>query len=207
MLSDTQTKIMDTLLKSPEGKTADELVTRIGITKTAVREHLDRLSALGYLRFEDERGGVGRPRRRYLVSSEGAAAFPKQYSWLSNQMLSELSHTLSEAELDGFMKRLAERVYDENASSLRSPDPEIRLRLLAKLMNDLGYRAKLRNAGDAVATIEAFNCVYHDVAKTNPRLCEFDLQLIRLSTQGEVSLDSCLARGGGSCRFTCRRNA
>lgn len=207
MLSETQTKIMDTLLKSPEGKTADELVARIGITKTAVREHLDRLSALGYLRFEDDRSGVGRPRRRYLVSSEGTEAFPKQYSWLSRQMLTELSNTLSATDLEGFMKRLADRVYEENSATLRSPDPEIRLRLLAKLMNDLGYRAKLRHAGEEVATIEAFNCVYHDVAKTNPRLCGFDLQLIRRSTQGEVTLDSCLARGGSSCRFTCRRKA
>jgi predicted ArsR family transcriptional regulator len=207
MLSETQTKLMNVLLKSTEGKTADELVTRVGITKTAVREHLERLSALGYVRFEDDRGGVGRPRRRYLVSPEGAHAFPKQYSWLSNQVLAELSRSLSPADVGDFMKRLADRVYEENSASLHSSDPEIRLRLLAKLMNNLGYRAKLTKPGEPTATIEAFNCVYHDVAKTNPRLCEFDLQLIRRSTGGDVTLDSCIARGGGSCRFTCRRKA
>lgn len=201
-LSKSQQAILDLLLKSDNGATADELVDDLGITKTAVKSHLDTLVNRDLLTFVDEKSGVGRPRRRYRLSETATEAFPKQYSWLSTQLLKELSRTLEPSALRSLMRRLAERVYSENKAHLSDPDPKVRLNRLGGLMNDLGYKAKILRVGrDSKVTIEAYNCVYHDVAKAHPELCEFDRYLINQATQMPTTLESCIAKGGACCRF------
>ena len=200
--SPKQQAILDLLLSDKGGATADELVIKIGITKTAIKAHLNYLLDSGYLIFEDQIASVGRPRRRYFLSEQATEAFPKQYSWLSTQLLEQLSATLSSAELVKFMKELADRVYRENQASLEHVDQEQRLHKLAQLMNTLGYKSKLKiQKSSNQVTIEAFNCVYHNVAKAHPELCQFDVQLIRKSSRMQTTLESCIVKGGSSCRF------
>src|SRR5687768_13987932 len=93
-LAENQRRILDFLLSRPSGATLDELAAHLGITKTGVKEHVIKLQNYGYLNHEDERGGVGRPRRRYLLSAEGQEVFPRQYSWLSNVLLELLAEDL-----------------------------------------------------------------------------------------------------------------
>ncbi len=79
------------------------------------------------------------------------------------------------------------------------------LELLVKTMNDLGYRAALKQSVlRKGAIIEASNCVYHSVAKVHPELCSFDISLIEKTTGMKAKLESCIARGGDVCRFCLR---
>ena len=59
-LPDNQKKVLEYLLNHPAGATHDELVPLLGITKTAVKEHVAKLQSYGYLSYEDERGSVGK---------------------------------------------------------------------------------------------------------------------------------------------------
>lgn len=201
-LSENQQAILNYLLKSKDPATADDLVLKIGITKTAVKGHIDKLIDLGLLIYTDEKGAVGRPSRYYSLSEAGTEFFPRQYSWLSNQMLQQLSDTLSSNQLVDFMKKLADRVYQENKSVIEDAHPDRRLQNLKNLLNELGYKVTLKkHEKKETVVIEAFNCVYHNVAKSHTELCQFDLQLIRQGSQMEPVLESCIAKGGKSCRF------
>src|SRR5690348_5521552 len=90
-LHDNQRKIIEHLMDHHEGGTLDELAEHLGVTRTAVQQHVAQLMDLGYLAFEDAKGSVGRPRRRYLISEEGIVTFPKKYSWLANAILAQLA--------------------------------------------------------------------------------------------------------------------
>ncbi len=60
-----------------------------------------------------------------------------------------------------------------------------------QLMDQLGYDArKARDVGGA-PTIEADNCVFH----------ELDLALLTSYTGSKVELHECMAKGGQVCRF------
>src|SRR5687768_11615704 len=96
-LHDNQKRILEYLLSQAEGATLDELAGHLGITKTAVKEHLIKIESLGYLSYTDIKGSVGRPKRRYLLSKEGHEVFPRQYSWLSNVLLELLAEDLGAA--------------------------------------------------------------------------------------------------------------
>jgi DeoR family transcriptional regulator, suf operon transcriptional repressor len=208
-LHPNQKKILEHLLNHPEGATLEELSEHLGITKTGTKEHLVKIEALGYLSYVDSKGSVGRPRRRYLLSNDGREVFPKQYSWLSNVLLELLAEDLGPEGVARIMKSLAEKV----AASMRekfekTPSTAVLLAELTKVLNELGYRAFLRQSDlRKGAVIEATNCVYHSVAKQHPELCQFDVHFIKSATgMKNVKLESCIARGGSVCRFCIRKD-
>ncbi len=202
-----QKKIMEYLLDHRAGATLEELAEHLGVTKTAAKEHLIKIETLGLLSYHDQKGSVGRPRRFYTLSEKGNETFPRQYSWLSNIILELLSEEMGPLKTAKMMERLAVKVSEsmkprfENARSSAELMSEI-----AKALNELGYRAALKQSDlRKGAIIEATNCVYHTVAKDHPELCRFDTKFIEQATGGmNVRLESCIARGGASCRFCIR---
>lgn len=202
-LHENQRKILEHLLSHHEGASLDELATHLGLTRTAVQQHVLRLMDLGYLTYTDTKGAVGRPRRHYLISDQGIDAFPKQYSWLANAILAQLAQDLGPGAARSFMRNLAGSVAASLESQVNPADPPAqRLRKVTALMNDLGYRAVLKPGGSAgEGAIEAVNCVYHSVAKAHPELCQFDVSLIERATGMDVHLETCIAKGGAVCRF------
>lgn len=206
-LHSNQQKILDFLLENQSGATLDELSDMLGITKTAVKDHILKVEALGLLSFVDSKGGVGRPRRRYLLSQQGHDVFPKQYSWLSNVLLELLTQDFGKEEVAVLMEKLADKV--ALSMKLKFHPSDSSAELLAKVtqtLNELGYRARLKQSDlRKGAIIEATNCVYHAVAKEHPELCGFDIRFIEKTSGMNVKLESCIARGGAVCRFCLRK--
>lgn len=207
-LHKNQQEILNYLLEHKDGATLDELASHLEISKTAAKEHLLRIEQLGYLTYEDSKGAVGRPRRRYLLSEDGVDAFPKQYSWLSNVLLEHLAESTGPDAvakiMDGLAAKISKSMEPRFQSARNTPGL---LKLLTETLNELGYRASLRQSDlRKGAVIEATNCVYHSVAQRHPTLCRFDIKLIEKVTGGmDVKLESCIARGGSVCRFCIKR--
>jgi DeoR family transcriptional regulator, suf operon transcriptional repressor len=206
-LHENQRKILDYLLSHAEGATLEELATHLGVTKTAVREHVIKIESLGYLAYEDSKGSVGRPKRRYLLSPEGHEAFPRQYSWLSNVLLELLAKDLGTQGVSRLMNGLADSV--AQSMEARFKNTRSSAELLAELtaaLNELGYRATLKQSDlRKGAVVEATNCVYHSVAKRHPELCQFDVKFMENATGMNVKLESCIAKGESVCRFCIRK--
>lgn len=206
-LHSNQKLILEYLLDHPEGATLDELAEHLELSKTAVKEHLIKIETQGLIQFEDSKGGVGRPRRRYLLSQEGNEIFPRQYSWLSNVLLEILAQDLGSEAVSKLMKKLAHKV----ASSMESRFEKAQstadlLKEITAAMNELGYRASLKQSDIRKgAVLEATNCVYHNVAKEHPELCKFDIQFLEKASGLNVKLESCIARGGSVCRFCLKK--
>ncbi len=144
-LHERQREILEHLFKHPEGVTLDELAARLGVTRTAAKQHLVKVQDLGYVAHADAKGTVGRPLRRYLISEEGIEAFPKKYSWLSNVILAQLAAKLGAAGSRRFMRDLAGTVARSVEAQLgMGLAPAQRLKKVTELLNELGYRASLK---------------------------------------------------------------
>jgi predicted ArsR family transcriptional regulator len=207
-LHENQRRILDYLLGKPEGATLEELAEHLGITKTAAKEHVIKVESLGYLSYVDIKGGVGRPKRRYLLSPEGQEAFPRQYSWLSNVLLELLAQDLGSEGVARIMSQLAGKVSQSMEERFKKAQtPAALLAEVTAALNELGYRASLKQSDlRKGAVIEATNCVYHSVAKKHPELCQFDVRFMENATGGmNVKLESCIAKGGAVCRFCIRK--
>jgi len=191
--------IMRLLLEHKSGLSVDQLAARLGITGTAIREHLtglerDRLIAQG----ESRPSTGGRPSRSYVLTEQGHALFPKHYALLARLLIEDLaergSEDLGEA-LAAMGRRLAARMKGEvQGRTLAERGGSV-----AGLMSSLGYEAAFRDGEEP--RIEALNCVYHDLAAGNPTICALDLALVGGLADAEVEHRSCMARGDNACAF------
>jgi predicted ArsR family transcriptional regulator len=67
-------------------------------------------------------------------------------------------------------------------------------------MDDLGFHVRLKSNNED-QSIEACNCIYHDIAQKHPEVCEFDKALINTLLGEKAALVECAAKGGHLCRF------
>ena len=190
------------LLRHKTGAAVDELAQAIGVTRTAVRQHLAALMRDGLVVHGAARASGGRPQQLYVLSDAGKEAFPRHYSWFAGLLVAEIEREHGAAGLRTRLGRIAAAV----VAQLRQQQPRTRpgigesVESLANVMDGLGYDARAgRDAG--VPTIEADNCVFHELAMRNPEVCQFDLALLSGYTGSKVALDECMAHGGHVCRF------
>jgi predicted ArsR family transcriptional regulator len=191
--------ILRQLLEYKDGLTVDQLAARLGITRTAVREHLAGLERDRMIALSASRPSTGgRPSRPYILTERGHALFPKHYALLARLLIEDLAERgdgdAGEA-LAALGSRLAGRMKADVAGSTLAE----RGHSVAGLMSRLGYEAAFRDDGEPV--IEALNCVYHDLAAAHPAICALDIALVGGLAGAEVEHRSCMARGDNACAF------
>jgi predicted ArsR family transcriptional regulator len=200
LLGNRRHELLKLLLREKAGLTVDELSRELNITRNAVRQHLAGLVADGLVAGGATRATGGRPERLYNLTDAGRESFPRRYSWFAGLMVESI---LSETGIGGLRKRLT-ALGASVARKLRASHPGLnnrkqKIEKLALLMEDLGYDTGGKTPNDH--TIEAFNCVFHDLAKANPDVCQFDLALLSTFTDSKVEHVECMAKGGNACRF------
>jgi len=202
MFGERRKQLMRYLLRNKSGASIDELAQAIGVTRTAVRQHLaslirDRLVASGAARASG-----GRPQQLFLLTDAGKEAFPRHYSWFAQLLVEEITNEHGPAGLRNRLGRIASAVVTQlqqqhpthNAGNLE------KIETLVTVMDELGYDARMGRPMDG-PTIEADNCVFHELAMTHPEVCHFDLALLSGYTGNKVELHECMSRGGRVCRF------
>ena len=191
-------RILELLLKSEEPLTVQSVAKAVGISRNAAHQHLAGMEREGLI----ERGSAirtgGRPSQGFHLSPGGRATFPRQYSLLARQLLSELSQLLGPDELHRSMRRIGRMLASTLSDRAGANADEA---LIAGLMRELGYESRVVDGPDG-PEIEAHKCVFHDLAQADQAICEVDLSLLRSLSGKAVDHRRCMARGEGSCRFS-----
>ena len=195
-------QLMRHLLRHKTGASIDELAMAIGVTRTAVRQHLAALSQEGLVAPAGHRATGGRPQRLFILTPQGREAFPRRYSWFAQLLIEAMAKEHGAGGLRVRLGRIASAVVAQLRQ--RAPEKDSRQQKVikvSKLMDELGYDARTGKDIAGAPTIEADNCVFHELAMSNPEICQFDLSLLSGLTGSKVELDECMARGGHVCRF------
>ena len=199
----SQQQVLTQLLERKSGATLDELVTSVGLSRTAVNQHLIALEREGYVRKGESRKTGGRPQHIYVLTEEGTNLFPKQYSWFSKLLIQTLRDQFGEEQASKFMYDLGVKKSADLIPRLVGKNRTERIAEIVKIMNETGFVAKTvsPNDPDKIPRVECKNCVYHDLSKDYPEVCRFDIGFLSGLMGAEVEHQSCMQRGGESCRF------
>ncbi|MGI0133140.1 MAG: helix-turn-helix transcriptional regulator [Thermoplasmata archaeon] len=197
----TRGKILEELATGP--RTAGDLAKTLGIQESAARGHLERLEARGIVVPTFHREGVGRPRKRYLLTSDGQELFPRRYELLLDSVMEELLAREGEGFVSALFAEAARRMAQQIAIEVpHGQGREERVRALARALNHLGFRCQVEEAKDGTVTITRSNCVFRHNALTHSYLlCDvFDKHLTE-ALLGQVGLDlkDSIGRGGVRC--------
>jgi predicted ArsR family transcriptional regulator len=199
-LGDTQQRLLRQLLLSPGGCSVELLCERLRITHNAVRQHLTVLGGRGYLERVQGRPTGGRPQSWYALTDAGRELFPRNYGAIAGALLAQLQARLGEDATGAFLQELGTAVAATQSPLAPEPTPDGLARALAQRLDRLGYEAVPARHGDEWQ-VEAFNCVFHALARENPQVCRFDLAFMEAATGRRVHHMECIVRGGHVCRF------
>jgi predicted ArsR family transcriptional regulator len=197
----TRGRILEELALAP--RTAKDLAEILGIQESAARGHLDRLEDRGIVRPVFRREGVGRPRKRYLLTPQGLELFPRRYELLLDSLMQELLAREGEGYVSALFAETARRMAQAVAREVPSgASREERAKILSRALNDLGFRSTVETMSDGEIRVVRNNCVFRHTALSHAYLlCEvFDKHLTEaLLGQTGVDLQDAITRGGSRC--------
>ncbi|MCF7988763.1 MAG: HTH domain-containing protein [Methylovulum sp.] len=195
-------QILQLLLENKAGLSIDEMVAELNISRNAVQQHFVALERDGYIQAGVLNKTGGRPVRIFVLTEEGINSFPKQYAWFSELILTDLKNELGSEAFQRYLHKLGNNLSKGLLPQLEGKQTDERIEALLKVMDGLGFNARnTTDSGTHEQAIEAYNCVYHDLAQKHEEICEFDRTLISSILDTNIDHVECMAKGGIVCRF------
>jgi len=118
------------------------LAAALSVSRQAALQHLERLMADGLVHHEDQRRGVGRPRRIWSLTTRAQGRFPDAHAQLTIEILEGLREEFGDAGVERMISRreaVTTRAYAAamaNQQTLRD-----RVAALAEIRTAEGYMA------------------------------------------------------------------
>lgn len=201
-LGRTQSALLRLLLRNKAGLTVDRIAEGLGVTRTAVNQHLAALEREGYVtRRAAAVATGGRPSRLYALTERGAHLFPKKYDLFSLKALEALIETLGPEGVNAALERLGRTLAKDLAARLEGLPLTERVPLIVDALQEMGFDAKDATGAAPTPAITAYNCVYHALARAHPDVCQLDLAFLRSAAGASIEHAACMARGDNECRF------
>jgi DeoR family suf operon transcriptional repressor len=205
-ISSRQQQILNLLLESKAGLCIDEIAAALGISRNAVQQHLNKLERDGYVELGSLNKTAGRPVRSFVLTEAGFNSFPKQYAWFSELILSSLKEKMGHEAFLDYLRQLGLSLSQTLLPRFEGLTMERKIEELIKVMDSLGFQTRAgENEAGPQQSIEAFNCVYHDLANKHEEICEFDRTLISTLLDREIDHTECMSKGGAKCCFKIKK--
>jgi predicted ArsR family transcriptional regulator len=197
-----QQQILKLLLENKAGLSIDQIATPLNISRNAVQQHFVALERDGYIQAGVLTQTAGRPVRSFVLTEAGINSFPKQYAWLSEFIITDLKNEMGSDAFFRYLHKLGSHLSQSLLSRFEGKSTDERIEELRKVMDELGFQTrKVSDSGTNERTIEAYNCIYHDLAQKHEEICEFDRTFMSSLLDKAIEHEECLAKGGAVCRF------
>ena len=169
-----------------QGVTAAEVADEFSLHPNVARHHLDKLAAGGYLGVQverPERGGAGRPSKRYRASEKASLELPARRDDLIVTLLGRALAQLPVAQAES----LAEQVGEDYGRALAAdidPGQAVRSRsaamqAVADAFTAHGFAAHAEARGDGSLAIINEHCPFGAAAHEHPVICAVDRGMVR----------------------------
>jgi predicted ArsR family transcriptional regulator len=200
-MTSTRENVLRTLL-TRQRCTINELAEAVGINPISVRHHVTKLEADGFVTSEEERHGVGRPRRVYFLTEDGMEQFPTRYLRLTVRLLEQLKETLPEPMVDKLFSQVANDLVADYTSELDLDGIpfEERLDIVQDLLGVEGFTMEWDLQEDGYH-IREVNCPYYHVGQNHPEVCAVDQTLISSMLNVPVEKVRCILDGDSYCTY------
>jgi predicted ArsR family transcriptional regulator len=182
--------------------TIKELEDVLGVSTTAVREHLAQLQANGLVETSTMRYGPGRPRLVYTLTAKAQSLFPKHYDLLIHLILEELATEGGIEKMNRLLERVSVRLANEYTDRVNSDDVQVRLDELRQTLEEKGIPVGVQPSG---TSFNIHSCPYFDVARQHGEVCMMERNMFEQVLGEKIVLEQSIRDGHHSCCFTLDR--
>ena len=206
-ISEAQRSVLYALRRRGEA-TVDQLAGALGLTVSAVRQHLAALGELGLVTSSDaprEPGRRGRPVQVHHLTAAAEPLFPKAYGELTNQLLGYLDDA---SVTQVFLRRRDDRIAAGRARLATARSFAGRVGELAAILDEDGYLASFEQVDRDRFLVTEHNCAILSVASEHPHACSSEIEFIRaLLPEATVERTTHMVAGAHACTYEIRRQA
>lgn len=197
-MCDSRYQILRILKK--ESCTVDVLSSKIGISPTAVRQHLAILERESLIDGETIKEGIGRPKVSYTTTDKAEVFFPKYYDWLAKHLIEEIIAQDGEEKALDMLVHIGKIFSQPYLEQVENKPLKERVNTAADILNEWGGYACVENNGDSYL-LKSYNCSFYDVAQKYPVVCTVhDMFLEQLLNQTPDRVES-IADGDNCCVY------
>ena len=200
-MTTTRDQVLHTLLAYPR-RTINELADAVGINPISVRHHIASLEAEYLVTSDEERHGVGRPRRVYFLTEAGLEKFPTRYVRLTTRLLEQMKEALPEPMVKQLFTKMAEGLAEDFSANaaLENLPIEKRLDVMKALLSQEGFNIQWEEQGNQYLIHEK-SCPYYHVGQDHPEICSVDQTLISAMLAVPASKIRCILNGDQNCTY------
>jgi len=188
-------------LQRHSSATIKELEQMLGVTSSAVRQHLNGLQAAGYVARSTVKAGVGRPYHAYSATDNFRKLFDCHCDDLALTMLEEMFEMVGQDNISHLLKRVSGRLANRYAGSVKSPVLLNRVQEMAGVLGRLGVLTDVIAQDSNTIMLKAYNCPYHELAQEHRQICDMDQEMMQQVLGHDVALNACIMDGDGGCSF------
>ena len=134
------------------GSTADDIASRLGLTRSAIRVQITAMERDGVLKRAGKRPGTTRPSHVFELTPEVEQLLSKAYIPLLTQLVGVFAEALPARQVDGLLRRTGRALANELSRGKR-PAGNLRSRVVAasEMLNDyLGATTHVEGDGEIV---------------------------------------------------------
>jgi predicted ArsR family transcriptional regulator len=202
-MSETTDRDLLDLIRRHGPLTVPEMVVRLGVTPTAVRNRLTRLVGSGMVARDAEHGSRGRPRHTYRASVEAHKRLGQNYADLAVVLWDEMMRTVEDRRLRrALFARITGRLAELYRAQVTGDEWEGRLVQLGSLLHGRGIEAEVtRGDGSMMPILKQHSCPYYELAESDRTVCAMERKMFEKVLGRAMRLSQCRLDGYRSCDF------
>ena len=181
--------------------TISALIAEMGVTATAVRQRLQRLTDSGLIERQTERKGRGRPNHRYSLTDKGQQATGNNFADMATVLWEEIKSVEDPAIRRGLLQRIASRFVERYRNDVEGATLSERMKALASVMGERQIPFTIDET-KSLPVISALACPYPELAKADRSVCTMEKLMLSEILGENVRLSECRLDGATCCTFT-----
>ncbi|HEU4464356.1 MAG TPA: ArsR family transcriptional regulator [Gemmatimonadota bacterium] len=166
----TKRGLLDLLVRQEQ--TAEQLAERLGVSPTAVRQHLATLSGLGLVERRKAGTRGGRPAFLYRLSGPGRRAYPKRHDLLVRELVATLIAREGEERTLAIVTEAAERLATKAEDEVGAAGHSGRTAATAAwLESEFSWEADVEETPEGGLRFVVHRCPFQAVSAMYPEVC------------------------------------
>ena len=199
--TETSDKLMLDAIRRHGAVTVSTLVIEMGVTATAVRQRIQRLTDAGLIERQAEKKGRGRPNHRYSLTAKAEQSARDNFGDMASVLWDEIKSVQDPQIRQGLLKRIAGRLVERYRGSVQGDTLGDRMSSMANLMGERDIPFTVNTSG-ALPVLSAHACPYPELAKADRGVCTMEKLMLSEILGESVRLSECRLDGGSCCTFT-----
>jgi predicted ArsR family transcriptional regulator len=186
----------------------EELADVMKISRMAVHKHLTLLQNRGLVEgIEARKGGVGRPKIMYQLTSQSKSIFPKSYSAIATHALDFIERNMGKEGVERVLRERQNDLFDKYYKHLEGLDFDKRVKELARIRDEEGYMAESRKESKQSTgrhVLLEYNCPIIHIAEKHWEACSVETELFEKLLGANIETTHRAAKGDLICKFEIR---